>query len=143
MTRSLLSSRNTRQKRAIVEFLSANRGAHLTAEGLCEELRKSGTPVGQATVYRVLKSLEAKGDVKRHFVADGSGACYQYVGDQPECNEHYHLVCDSCGSVTHIESELLEGFVHEMRRKKQFIIDRRRMSFYGRCDACREENADG
>ena len=140
MTRSIgkrgQSTRNTRQKRAIVARLEASGGVHVTAEGLCAMLRDDGNPVGQATVYRVLKTLETEGMVKRLFVSDNAGACYQYVGDRPECNQHYHLVCESCGGVLHVESRILERFIDEMHRDNGFSIDRKRLSFYGRCGDC-------
>lgn len=137
------ASRSTRQKRAILACLAANRGAHLTAEGLCETLRETGTPVGLATVYRALKTLEKEGVVKKLFVADGTGACYRYVGDHPECNQHYHLVCDACGEVQHVESAELERFINLMSKQLEFAVDRRRMSFYGCCGMCAQKRRDG
>lgn len=129
-------SRTTRQKLAIVECLAANRGKHLSADGLFDLLRQAGTPVGQATVYRALKTLEREGMVKKYFIPEGTGACYQYSGDSPECGKHCHLVCERCGAVVHMGSDRLATFVAEARGQSGFAIDERRLAFYGLCEKC-------
>ena len=131
--------RNTRQKRAILDCLAAAGGKHLTAETLGIRLREAGAPVGQATIYRVLKALELEGLVQRHFVADHAGACFRYVGDKPDCAIHFHLVCENCGGVAHIESEILERFLVDIHKKRSFSVDRQRVSFSGKCASCRKE----
>ncbi len=132
-------TRNTRQKRAIVACLAQLQDKHVTADELVAMLRDSPVPVGQATVYRVIKALEADGVVKKHFITGGSSACYQYVGDSPECNQHLHLVCDVCGDIFHLDSDLLDAFIESVAKKNHFAIDTSKISFYGCCRQCRKK----
>ena len=46
------SRKSTRQKASILRCLCGMEGAHLTADELVDRLKRSGTPVSKATVYR-------------------------------------------------------------------------------------------
>jgi len=129
-------TRNTRQKRLILDCLTEHSGEHITAEGILGELKAKRHLVGKATVYRYLKQLESEGQIKRYSIAEGVCACYQYIGPNSSCNEHYHLVCSRCGGVTHIESDIIKRFVKAVRQSDGFAIDERKMVFYGICKSC-------
>lgn len=133
---TLVGQRNTRQKRLILACLQEQRDQHISADEIIELLKASGLAVGKATVYRVLKQLEEEGVVKRYQIAEGVGACYQYVGRHSVCNEHYHLLCSGCGAVTHVDSDLIRRFTGEMLQQHQFQIDERKTVFYGVCSRC-------
>ena len=47
------SRKSTRQKASILRCLCSMEGAHLTADELVDRLKRSGTPVSKATVYRL------------------------------------------------------------------------------------------
>ena len=130
-------TRHTRQRNQILTVLRQNSETHLTAEQITAALKTQGVPVGHATVYRFLKQLEESGAVKRYTLADNA-ACYQWVGENSGCNEHYHLLCNRCGGVTHIESELLSHFKQDVQTDYRFAIDERKTVFYGQCGACAE-----
>ena len=89
--------RNTHQKAVILDFIRTNGHRHLRAEDILAELEAKGEPVGKATVYRFLKVLENEGQIRRYMISDKVPACYQYMGDHPECREHCHLMCSGCG----------------------------------------------
>ena len=67
--------------------------------GLCT----TGKAPGRSSVYRLLSTLAAEGEVKRHRApAPAAGYLYQYVGAH-RCDTHFHLHCLQCGGVTHLE----------------------------------------
>ena len=88
--------RNTHQKTAILDYMKAHRDSHIRAEDIISDLQSQGETVGKATVYRFLKALESEGQIRRYTISDKIPACYQYVGDHPECREHCHLMCTRC-----------------------------------------------
>ena len=55
----------TKQRQAILRCLEARAGETLTPAELAEELRRGGSSVGLATVYRQLEHLESAGHIHR------------------------------------------------------------------------------
>jgi Fur family ferric uptake transcriptional regulator len=128
--------RNTMQKNRILNCLIEHKNQHITAEEIMDIQKQKGTPVGKATVYRFLKQLENEGYVKKYSITEGISACYQYLGNDSLCNEHYHLMCNLCGDVIHFESSIIGEFVNSIYKENGFLIDERKTVFYGTCRAC-------
>ena len=95
------SRKSTRQKASILRCLCGMEGAHLTADELVDRLKRSGTPVSKATVYRFLTELEEAGRVRRYRGPEGGPALIEYLGDPAEGEENYHLLCETCGTMLH------------------------------------------
>lgn len=129
-------NRRTKQKAVILEFVKLNKDVHLRAEDILEGLRQKGEPVGKATVYRFLKALEDEGMIRKYTISDKTPACYQYVGDHPECRQHYHLMCSRCGAVAHVDSPAVRAFMEETLKNQGFYIDAGKTVFYGVCRDC-------
>ena len=66
----------TKQYQAVLRCLEERAGQTLTAADLLEDLRRTGNPVGLATIYRQLEKLESAGRI--HKVTTEEGALYQY-----------------------------------------------------------------
>mgnify|MGYP000844309893 FL=1 len=128
--------RSTRQKNLILRCLNAAKGDHLTAEALVDRLKASGTPVSKATVYRFLAELEEAGRVRRYRGPDGGPALIEYSGDATEDEEDYHLLCETCGTMLHINSEPLREAFHRFADENDLAIDESRLVLYGRCPGC-------
>ncbi len=128
--------RNTRQKALISGCLQEGGEGHITAEEIIDMLKAKGTPVAKSTVYRYLSQLEEGGEVRKYLLAEGTPACYQFIGESGPCLEHYHLMCQSCGQIVHFESAELQEMFAGMRASAGFHIDGSRTVFYGRCAAC-------
>ena len=128
--------RSTRQKNLILRCLNAAKGDHLTAEALVDRLKASGTPVSKATVYRFLAELEEAGRVRRYRGPDGGPALIEYSGDATEDEEDYHLLCETCGTMLHINSEPLREAFHRFADENDHAIDESRLVLYGRCPGC-------
>lgn len=131
--------RNTRQKALILECLQKNTHNHMTVDDVYAILKEGEEPVGRATVYRYLNQLESEGLVKKYSFMQKKGACFRYLGEKSKCHEHYHLVCDVCGKISHIEDDALEKRLKEIQQTHGFSIDDTKTMFYGTCKGCKNE----
>ena len=131
--------RNTRQKALILECMKKNTHKHITVDDVYAILKEGEEPVGRATVYRYLNQLESEGMVKKYSFMQKKGACFRYLGEKSKCREHYHLVCDVCGKISHIEDDALEKSLKEIQQTHGFCIDDTKTMFYGTCKGCTDE----
>jgi Fur family ferric uptake transcriptional regulator len=92
--------------------------------------------IGQATIYRHLEKLAAGGRIRKFVLSDGRSACYQYIDNAAVCREHFHLICEICGSLSHVDCDLLDELEGHLRAKHDFQIDILRTVFYGTCKKC-------
>lgn len=136
-------NRNTKQKLLILEYLKDRQETHVRAEDIIHDLNEGEERVGKTTVYRVLKSLEAEGKIRKYTLTEKSPACYQFSDGHPECRHHYHLMCSGCGKLFHFESALIKKLSEEMQNKANFTVDESKTVFYGYCEECRRKMENG
>ncbi len=127
--------RVTRQRLLVANALAAAR-RQLTAEQLYRSLRRQVPGIGRATVFRTLETLVDAG-VARRLELDGH--VYAYVACLPE--HHHHVACTSCGRVEEIDEAYVTPIAQRLALELGFEIDDARLDFYGRCAACRVEDA--
>lgn len=104
--------------------------AHATPEQISDAL----PDVDLTTVYRTLELLEEIGLVKHAHLGHGAPA-YRPAGD-----EHVHVVCHSCGSVTDADADLVQALADRLRHERGFEVDRSHFTVYGRCADCAGTN---
>ncbi|MGI6005278.1 MAG: Fur family transcriptional regulator [Christensenellales bacterium] len=128
-------SYNTKQKNLILSCLRENGDRHVTVETIMDYLKNRGETVGQTTVYRNLDKLVRDGAVIKFTAPQGMHACYQYLepGEHPDC---YHLICTSCGHMTHLDCRHINVFTAHMQQEHGFHLDSARTVLYGRCERC-------
>lgn len=131
--------RNTRQRQVILDCLKGLADKHVTADELTELVHEKSPNIGRATVYRFLNQLHDEGTAKKYTLPDGAGFCWQYVDEHSKCHCHYHLKCNSCGEVTHLESELLDSLSESLKKTDGFEIDQGDTVFYGKCSKCQNK----
>lgn len=136
-------NRNTRQKSLILRYIRERQDSHVRAEDIISDLNANEEQVGKTTVYRVLKTLEAEGKIRKYTLSEKSPACYQYSGSHPECRYHYHLMCSQCGKLIHFNSVLMEQVAEEIMEKEDFTVDESKTVFYGCCSECRSRLENG
>lgn len=132
-----MSEYKTKQKEIIMEYLIDKKDIHLTAGEIAAHLRDNGNSVGISTVYRYLDKLVAGGMVRKYIIDENSPACYQYINDNGECCEHFHLKCTECGKLIHTECSLLSKISEHMSESHGFIMDNTKTLLYGICKDCR------
>ena len=128
--------RNTKQKNIILEYIKEKSGVHMTADDIADALKSKKMPVAKSTVYRYLAYLEEAGLVRKYIVSEQQPACYQYLGNDETCMEHFHLMCQLCGQIEHFETDVFQKIFEDIKKKEGFFIDGRKTVFYGTCKSC-------
>ena len=126
----------TKQRDLVLTCIKQLKKGHITAEELYLQLQENKTPVGKSTVYRYLNVLVQEGIVMKYVLEEGAPACYQYIGS--DCVYHYHLKCSHCGTLFHVESELLDQLEAHLREQFQFCLDHTKTVLYGVCEQCEQ-----
>lgn len=128
---------STKQCQAIFRCLEAQAQEALTAGELAETLRREGTSVGLATIYRQLERLEAAGRV--HRVQTEEGALYQFCPRPAGDHACFLLRCEDCGRISHLDCGHLQSLFDHLTAEHQFRVDPRRTVLTGRCQTCAQK----
>lgn len=129
----------TKQKTAIMRSVKEMGDRHFTVDALCDNLSKNGETAGRTTVYRFLEKLSLDGVVRKYKMPSGESACYQYVGEENHCREHFHLKCEKCGKLIHIDCGELNLLATHIKKHHNFSLDTLKTVIYGTCEECIEE----
>lgn len=127
----------TRQRQAILDYLTNRQAEHLTAKQIAAHFAQSDAPIGLTTIYRRLEELERLGRVRRYH-AEGDGACFQLIDENGGCCQHFHLKCEVCGSLLHMECDYLEGIARHIEEEHGFLVNPSKLLLYGVCENCRK-----
>ncbi|MDQ6711243.1 MAG: transcriptional repressor [Candidatus Dormibacteraeota bacterium] len=109
---------------------------HLSADDLLGQIRKQYPRFNVATIYRSLEVLEELGLIKETRIGDRG--YYELAG---EGTDHYHLVCDQCGSTLHIEGDHLVPVLHHITEEHGFVVSSADLVVHGRCARCQSKAA--
>lgn len=126
----------TRQREAILNFLIENKDSHVTVNDISEHMEEKGNHVGVTTIYRHLEKLLEQGLVRKYTVEGTTSACFQYSHADKDCREHFHLKCEKCGKLIHLECNRLNDISGHIYDEHGFRIDLFRTVFYGICGEC-------
>ena len=119
--------RITTARRLVVSTLLGATG-HVTAEELAAAIQAQHPEVHLSTVYRTLDSLEKLGIVEHTHV--GHGPAVYHVGVT-----HQHLVCEECGAVIDVPTDLLEDLRNALYAQYGFDLHIGHFALLGRCAA--------
>lgn len=138
-----MSQYKTKQREALLSYLMAKPGEHVTAGDVCTHFHAQGAHIGTATVYRQLEKLVDEGLVNKYIIDSGSPACFEFVGGE-HCEEEicFHCKCERCGRLIHLHCDELTGIGAHIAAHHGFTINPMRTVFYGVCDACRTEGPE-
>ena len=134
------SSYKTKQRQAILQYMLDNKDNHVTVNQIADYLTENETPVGVTTIYRHLEKLLEQGLVRKYTVDGTTGACFQYANQNEECHEHFHLKCEKCGCLIHLECNHLNELYKHIYADHGFQINTFRTVLYGICKNCVEDN---
>ena len=123
----------TKQRDLILNYMTSHRESHVTVNGISDHLASHGTPIGTATIYRQLEKLVEQGVVRKYTVDSSTCACFQYVEPDMKCHEHFHLKCERCGKLIHLECDFVRELASHVQSEHGFAIDPLRTVFYGVC----------
>lgn len=128
----------TKQQELLLSCFKAMQGRHFTAEDVVAYFQKQNISIGIATIYRQIEKFVAMGVVQKYFLGEQNAACFQYMGE--ECHKevsHFHLKCEKCGTLIHLECHDLEQLSSHLMAEHGFALDPFRTVFYGLCENCR------
>ncbi len=135
-----MANYKTNQKKVMLEYLESKSGQHVSANDIKEYFEALDVKIGLTTIYRHLNKMVEEGLVKKFFIDESSGSCFEYV--QHECEEHhhdhFHLKCEKCDTLIHFDCHEIEELQHHIQEEHGFTIDPIRTVFYGLCDHCAE-----
>lgn len=129
---------NTKQRQALSDFLKQNRSRQFSINEITEAVKDSG--IGKSTLYRNVSRLVTEGEVRR-FRGEGKSVLYQYVGHDHGCNSHFHLKCNGCGRLFHVDCQSVMGISEHISRHHDFAVDVGNTVFYGTCGSCKRGEA--
>src|ERR1700751_5322735 len=117
---------------ARVALLEAVRdGDHLGVEALASGVRDRVGHISLQAVYEALHALTGAGLIRR-IEPPGSPARFEgRVGDN-----HYHLVCRSCGAVTDVDCAVGEVPCLTPSDDHGYSIDEAEVIYWGLCPGC-------
>jgi Fur family ferric uptake transcriptional regulator len=127
---------NTRQGKRIFDYMASLDGGHVTGSQIARHFENEEAVIGQTTIYRHLEKLVEGGKIRKYVLSGGS-ACYQYTRDEKKCREHFHLKCEQCGSLIHLDCTLLDKIQGHLLKDHKFQINTLKTVFYGSCEKCR------
>lgn len=127
-----MNSRNTIQKQIILDNIKKTK-SHPTANELYEMIKKDNPKIGQATVYRNLKSMANDGDI---IIIPSKNNTNRYDGD---ITLHNHLICEKCGKVTDIFISR-DVINNEIENKYGVKINRENIIYEGICKNCNKNS---
>ncbi|MBC8136322.1 MAG: transcriptional repressor [Fibrella sp.] len=123
-------TRNTIQRRAVLQAVRVLGATHPTAADIFAEVRQIAPGLSLATVYRALDALVEQQQIGRGFVANV--ARYD-VSASP----HHHIVCQQCGSVADMCAPLPPATVRRLQSAANgYVLKLDSVQFPGICPAC-------
>jgi len=106
---------------------------HFEAEELAYRLRKKGSRISKATVYRTLPLLVKAGLIKEVI----HGEKHHHYEHNHEEKQHDHLICLKCGKIVEFEEESLREIEEKVCEKHRFRPEKIVVEIFGYCKNCR------
>ena len=131
-----MSSYSTRQRKALLAYLSRHPDELLSARQIADAL--ADEKISLSAVYRNLAQLEAEEKVRRSAKSGSHEAFYQYL-DAKGCKGALHMSCVKCGKTFHMADSNAALFAKHLAQSEQFTLDGADTVLYGTCADCREE----
>ena len=124
----------TKHRDELLKFLKKHEDEHLTIQEISKMLKGK---IPQATIYRLIATFEKEGLVRKYSIASNEASCYQFVDDD-HCHEHFHLVCEKCGKVIHLECDEVNHLLGHIDDEHNFKINTSKVNLYGLCKECQK-----
>ena len=105
---------------------------HLTADELADVLGDGPDPVPLSSVYRALAVLEELELVRSTRL--GTDDVTRWERAHPD--EHFHVVCTTCGAVDHHRGSLVALVADHLRRGHGFEAEQVTLLVHGTCAGC-------
>ena len=133
----------TKQREIILDYLKKCQDGHVTIDEVTDHLKNEGNRVGRTTIYRYMEKLADEGFLRKYYIEEGVGACYQYQGNsESACRSHFHLKCVKCGRLFHVSCDFLQQIEEHLYEHHHFLVDNSKTVLYGICEDCQRIEQD-
>jgi len=123
--------RVTQARKLLLAVLFRDR-THRSADELAEDVHTQAPEVNISTIYRNLHELVRLGVIDRSHLGGGPAAYHLASAT------HGHLVCEQCGAMTEVPSELFRDIAETLASTYGFAANPHRFSVIGRCADCQQ-----
>ena len=123
--------RSSKRDRILSIFLRQK--GHLSADDLCDLVRREDAGIGRATVYRTLQWMVNAGIARKVDFGEGRSR-FEPAHRHPR---HFHLVCNNCHRSSEFLSSDVEGLVEEIAAARSFDATQTIIQVFGICEECR------
>jgi Fur family ferric uptake transcriptional regulator len=123
--------RSSKRDRILSIFLRQK--GHLSADELCDLVRREDSGIGRATVYRTLQWMVNAGIARKVDFGEGRSR-FEPSYRHPR---HFHLVCNECHRSSEFLSSDVEALVEEIASARNFVPEQTIIQVYGLCGDCR------
>ena len=123
--------RSTKRDRILSIFVRQQ--GHLSADDLCDLVRREDPGIGRATVYRTLQWMVGAGVARKVDFGDGRSR-FEPAYRHPR---HFHLICTICHRSFEFLSSDVESLLEEIAGARSFTPVQTVVQVSGTCDACR------
>ncbi len=131
----------TKQRDILLDYVLSTNGSHFTVDNVRNYCIQKNLPIGTATIYRYLEKMVNEHMLTKYFIDEHSAACFEYVGgsEKKYSQDHFHLKCEVCGKLIHLECEELKHLKEHISQEHDFEINSFRSVFYGICSNCKKD----
>jgi len=105
---------------------------HFTVEVFLGWLKKEGSSVSRATLYRTLGLLVEGGFLEELDVGTGESWYEHVLGHQ----HHDHLICTKCGRIEEFTEPRIEALQEEIAKARGFTLSSHDLRLMGTCRRC-------
>ncbi len=123
--------RSSKRDRILNIFLRQE--GHLSADDLCDLVRREDSGIGRATVYRTLQWMVGAGVARKVDFGEGRSR-FEPSFRHPR---HFHFVCNTCHRSSEFLSSDIESLVEEVAAVRGFAATQTVLQVYGECEDCR------
>src|SRR4029078_9404308 len=125
------SKRSSKRDRILAVFLRQE--GHVSADDLCDLVRREDSGIGRATVYRTLQWMVGAGIARKVCFGEGRSR-FEPSSRDPR---HFHLICNTCHRSSEFLSSDVESLIEEIAAARNFAQTQSVVQIYGTCDDCR------
>jgi Fur family ferric uptake transcriptional regulator len=112
-------------------LVAVREGDHLGVEAIAAGVRERVGHISLQAVYDALDALTAVGLIRRIEPAGSPARFEGRIGDN-----HHHIVCRSCGTVTDVDCAVGEAPCLTASDDHGYAIDEAEVVYWGLCPAC-------
>ncbi len=127
--------RFTGQQRDMVEYIFSKHN-HFDADQLIDEMKREGSQVSRATIYRTLNKLVDASLLRRINVGARTVHEHDYGYAQ-----HDHLVCEKCSKMIEFQSDATDRILREVCQANQFQMQGHTLIVRGTCADCNRQRS--